>query len=142
MKPCTSLFVILHSLGLAAAASIASPDAIVQNLEVRHCYPAGEKYGIERGEAFAAARKACNGPLQGLYKRCEVRSRCYNIGPYKHVKFTMLLEDSNKNGALSLSKDECFKLLSRKISNCERGGMPILMGINARVGMGHAKGIP
>ncbi|VUC21232.1 unnamed protein product [Clonostachys rosea] len=122
MKASTLVLVAIHYLGLASAASIASPDGIVENLEIRKCFATGEKYGIEKGEAFAAARQACNGPLKGTYSKRETRVRCYNIGRNKQVKLTVGLTGKNAGSTRTIGSDECYNGLSKEISNCEKGG--------------------
>lgn len=122
MKPTTLLLLAVNSLGLASAASIASPDDNLHVLEKRACFKTGANYGSQRTNALDAVKKACEGPLKGTYVRRETRVRCYNIGGNKHVMVTIGLTGSNAPESRALGVDECRGGLNSEIINCGKGG--------------------
>ncbi|CAI6036927.1 unnamed protein product [Clonostachys chloroleuca] len=121
MKPSAALFVALHYLSLASAASIAKPDDIVQNHETHYCLNDGVVWGDEKGEALVVARKACESDFHGIFKRAEYRKRCYNLSRHKHVKLLFHLSGKSPDHLKKLSREECYRWLSDEIYNCPQG---------------------
>jgi hypothetical protein len=122
MKPSTILFVAVNYLGLASAASIASPDGQVNAVEKRACFESGASFGSQRSTALARARTACTGPLKGKYSKRETRVRCYNLGSNKHVKLTVGLTGPNAPSERTLSYADCLDGLTSEIISCSKGG--------------------
>lgn len=122
MQPSTLLLFAVSYLGLASAVSVAQPEHSLHAMEKRACFKTGANFGNERAAAIEAAKKACNGPLKGTYKKRETAVKCYGIGGNKHVVFTVGLQGANAGSTRTLGAAECLDGLSSEIYNCGKGG--------------------
>jgi hypothetical protein len=121
MKPSTYLLFAVNYLGLASAASIPNPDNSLHAIEKRGCFSTGIKYGGDKKNAIEAAKKACNGPLKGKYRKRETRVECYNISSNKHVVLTIGLTGRDAGADRNIGYQECYNGLEGRINACDRG---------------------